>query len=360
MAESAQNAIEVEIVSDLEFRLLDEAIHAAILQESKTTNCKETDHHNRSCVSSTECLTPLDRFRGKKGYLSVSDLAAQFWCEQQMEYSFLAPEPKPKTEQMQIGKSIHLAREMELHDMVDIKIESNEDKWASIFMDCLTKIALLDAGQTVREFPVLGEPFDLGVLVCGIIDELHYNEMGQLELVELKTRAGRCSIPSKAQQNRTFLQAMLYNIMFNDLLSGKLDATSLLAKLRLNGDAVLSEDIKNYAGQHRIPHDKLFQIADLMLKRFQLCSTPKIKTIVVEYFSQVRNKVVSRVSMDLDEEWTKAKLRTMLPYWKGERTTAGVEIEEAWKCQRCEFADICVWRMRKDEECRSCNKHVIN
>ena len=32
MAESAQNAIEVEIVSDLEFRLLDEAIHAAILQ----------------------------------------------------------------------------------------------------------------------------------------------------------------------------------------------------------------------------------------------------------------------------------------------------------------------------------------
>lgn len=55
-------------------------------------------------------LTPLDKFRGGLGYLSVSDLTAQFWCEQQMEYNFLAPEPKPETVQMQLGKDIHMAR----------------------------------------------------------------------------------------------------------------------------------------------------------------------------------------------------------------------------------------------------------
>lgn len=41
---------------------------------------------------------------------------------------------------------------------------------------------------------------------------------------------------------------MFYNIMFNDLLLGKLDVISFLVKLRLNGDVVFFEDIKNYVG----------------------------------------------------------------------------------------------------------------
>lgn len=57
-----------------------------------------------------EILTPLDKFKRGLGYLSVSDLTAQFWCEQQMEYDFLAPEPKPESVAMQQGKTIHLAR----------------------------------------------------------------------------------------------------------------------------------------------------------------------------------------------------------------------------------------------------------
>lgn len=247
--------------------------------------------------------------------------------------------------------------EMELYDLVEIKIESKEDKWAAILMDCLIKKASLDAHLTVREFPVLGEPFDLGVLVHGIIDELHFNEMGQLELIELKTRGGISCLPSEAQQKRTFLQAMLYSVMFNDLLSGKLDVAGVLARLQLNGDAILSKDIKDFAEEHRIQCDTLFQVVDLALKRFQSSNTPQISTIVVEYFSQDKNKVINRLRMDLDEDWTKSKLNTMLPYWTGKRETIGVEIEEAWKCQRCEFADICEWRMKKDEECRRCNKN---
>lgn len=248
--------------------------------------------------------------------------------------------------------------EMELYDLMEIKIESKEDKWAAIFMDCFTKMALLDAHQTVREFPVLGEPFDLGVLVHGIIDELHFNEIGQLELVELKTRSGISRLPSKAQQKRTFLQTMLYSVMFNDLLSGKLDVASVFTRLQLNRDAILSKDIKNFADQHRIQCDTLFQVTDLALRRFQSSNTPQISTIVVEYFSQVKNKVINRLSMDLDEDWTKSQLNTMLSYWTGKRETIGVEIEEAWKCQRCEFADICEWRMKKDEECRRCGDNT--
>ena len=75
-----------------------------------------TNHFESSGVEATSrktrpgLLTPLDKFRGGLGYVSVSDLTAQFWCEQQMEYNFLAPEPKPETVQMQLGKDIHMAR----------------------------------------------------------------------------------------------------------------------------------------------------------------------------------------------------------------------------------------------------------
>ena len=77
--------------------------------ESNAAHSKETDNATKSAVS-TNIPAPLDRFRGKKGYLSVSNLVAQFWCEQQMEYNFLIPEQKPDTEEVQIGRSIHLAR----------------------------------------------------------------------------------------------------------------------------------------------------------------------------------------------------------------------------------------------------------
>lgn len=42
----------------------------------------------------------------------------------------------------------------------------------------------------------------------------------------------------------------------------------------------------------------------------------------------------------------------MLLYWRGEREIVGVEIEEVWKCSRCDFVDICEWRVKKDKEYR--------
>lgn len=234
---------------------------------------------------------------------------------------------------------------------MEVDIKTKEDKWATILLDCLFKMAFLDAQQTVRELPVFGQPFNMGVFVYGIIDELRFNDMGELELLELKTRAGN-SLPSKAQQKKTFLQAMLYSTMFNDLVTGKLDTVTLLSKLQLNGDTILSEDVLKFAKQCKLPCNKFREIAELVLKRFQGSNVPKISSITVEYCLQASCEVISRTSIDLDEDWTRLQLTTMLPYWKGQRETVGVEIEEAWKCRRCDYADTCQWRIKKDKECR--------
>lgn len=52
------------------------------------------------------------------------------------------------------------------------------------------------SGQCVREFPVFG--ILEGVCVMGVIDELSYNQKGELVLNELKTRR-QDSLPGAAQ-----------------------------------------------------------------------------------------------------------------------------------------------------------------
>lgn len=43
-------------------------------------------------------------------------------------------------------------------------------------------------------------------------------------------------------------------------------------------------------------------------------------------------------------------LQDDLQWWKGERDPRGVPMEESYKCQMCEFAGECGWRMRLEQE----------
>jgi exonuclease V len=43
-------------------------------------------------------------------------------------------------------------------------------------------------------------------------------------------------------------------------------------------------------------------------------------------------------------------LSTYMEWWKGERKAVGVDIEEAFKCRTCEFAEVCTWRQNMDDE----------
>ena len=145
----------------------------------------------------------MERFHLK--YLYVTDLSTQNWCEQQMVYGkefsgFLTPE---KSAILDTGASNHLARELEVHDLVSIPITSKEDAWAVKFLNILSMIPTLQSEGRIREFPVFAEVE--GVLLVGVIDELHYTASGELELTELKTR-GNPVLPSDAQKKKDYFQ----------------------------------------------------------------------------------------------------------------------------------------------------------
>ncbi|XP_042627152.1 protein ABHD15 isoform X2 [Cyprinus carpio] len=142
-------------------------------------------------------FSPMQRFF--KRHLSVTLLCEQSWCEMKTVYSLLKPFVKRREMQraeVQIGKEIHLSREKEIQDVVPVDILTREDAEAIKLLNMLHMIPLLEAGERVREFPVFGVLE--GVFVLGVIDELMYNQKGELVLNELKTRKQN-SLPSSAQ-----------------------------------------------------------------------------------------------------------------------------------------------------------------
>lgn len=77
-------------------------------------------------------------FKYRRGVLSVSDLSAQIWCEQQLTYKFLYPfilnddgeikrvDDKPH---MLRGTSLHLERELEIQIKVSVECKTREDSY---------------------------------------------------------------------------------------------------------------------------------------------------------------------------------------------------------------------------------------
>lgn len=189
-------------LSDSEFLDLEDTQESSMsLSEPGPSSALSEKHGNLISLPTwkggLDVSSPMERFHLK--YLYVTDLCTQNWCEQQMVYEkelpgFLTPE---KSAVLDTGASIHLARELEVHDLVTVPVTTKEDAWAIKFLNILSMIPTLQSEGRIREFPVFGEVE--GVFLVGVIDELHYTARGELELAELKTRR-RPVLPMNAQK----------------------------------------------------------------------------------------------------------------------------------------------------------------
>lgn len=117
--------------------------------------------------------------------------------------------------------------------------------------------------------------------------------------------------------------------------------------LKLDKDKTLSEDVL----RHCPPQAASASVKQLMEL---LCSLGRMrvkKSSVLEYCCQDKaSEVFAETSVDFDETWLLEKVESLEKFWLGERFAQGVDIEEAWKCSNCCFADNCDWRKAKSEE----------
>ncbi|XP_058020257.1 exonuclease V isoform X3 [Ahaetulla prasina] len=200
-------------LSDSEFLQIEEPKIGELLSgprpqpvDSRRANVEE--RKRRRAKRKRPRRTPLEAFHLR--YLCVTDLSAQVWCEQQTVYHKEKPSvqlPEKTTVVLNTGKSIHLARELQDHNLVPVKTRSREDRWAIKLLNVLLTITNLRKGQRVRECPVFGVLE--GIFVFGIIDQLNYTAKGELQLNELKTRE-KAYMPVPGQKKRDRFQDGLH------------------------------------------------------------------------------------------------------------------------------------------------------
>ncbi|KAI5947239.1 Zinc finger protein 684 [Manis javanica] len=243
--------------------------------------------------------SPMEQFHLK--YLYVTDLSTQDWCEQQMIYGkefsgFLAPE---KAAVLDTGSSIHLARELEVHDLVTIPITTKEDAWAVKFLNILSMIPTLQAEGLIREFPVFGEVE--GVLLVGVIDELHYTTKGELELAELKTRR-RPVLPLEAQKKKDCFQVSLYKYIFDAMVQGKVTTASLIHHAKLCPEKPLGPSVLRHAQQGGFSVKSLGDLMELVFLSLTLSDLPVIDILKIEYIHQETATVLGTEIVAFEEK----------------------------------------------------------
>ncbi|KAL9083386.1 MAG: hypothetical protein Q9165_008536 [Trypethelium subeluteriae] len=72
--------------------------------------------------------------------------------------------------------------------------------------------------------------------------------------------------------------------------------------------------------------------------------------LTASYRLAVDGSLLGNRAFVFDAQVFDAYVRDGMRWWRGEREARGVEVEEAFKCGYCEFAEGCEWRMGKVEE----------
>ncbi|XP_062047037.1 exonuclease V isoform X1 [Lepus europaeus] len=295
----------------------------------------------QNCERGLDISSPMQRFHLQ--YLYVTDLSTQNWCELQMAYGKELPDlvTPEKAAVLDTGASIHLARELELHDLVTVPVTSKEDAWAIKFLNILSMIPTLQSEGRIREFPVFGEVE--GVLLVGVIDELHYTAKGELELAELKTRR-RPLLPLEAQKKKDCFQVSLYKYIFDAMVQGKVTPASLIHHTKLCPDKALGPSVLSHARRGGFTVKSLGDLMELVFLSLTLSDLPVIDILKIEYIHQESATLLGTEIVAFEEKEVKGKVQHYMAYWKGLREPRGVDIEEAWKCRTCSYTDICKWR----------------
>ena len=123
---------------------------------------------------------------------------------------------------------------------------TKEDKAAVQLINTYTQLSVVKTGGMEREVSVFGDPFESGVLVRGIIDQLQYfPEAGELILTDNKTRRAK-SLPPTEQKKGTRFQLMLYKYLLDRMCLGLTKGELLYRHLNLERESCLTQGALNH------------------------------------------------------------------------------------------------------------------
>jgi exonuclease V len=203
----------------------------------------------------------------------------------------------------------------------------------------------------------------------------------RIYLKDVKTRGSKSMPKGEASFRPTQMQLMMYHRMLSLLASNSVPAEQVFARYALDSDAAFSDmfiaqlgSIESDHGaeaaeQAEVPaqdpidellaHNSLEKLWTLMISEFQLAipfskkpsmPSPIGDVLMAEYRASGSGSVIGSKTFVYDSDVLDTYLKKTMAWWNGERMPNGVEIEEAFKCRMCEFAEVCSWRKDKVEE----------
>lgn len=254
-----------------------------------------------------------------------------------------------------------------MHEIVKVDSITKEDRMAVQLINTYTQLAAIKAGKVEREVFVFGDPFNQGVLVRGVIDQLQFSPgSNELILTDNKTRKTK-SMPGLEQRRGTGLQLMLYKYLLDYMCLGITKSSLLYEHLHLNQDTSLSRgpldyirdcglgsmfcDASNGDSYPELTQLKFGTLAKCIMTHITGLSLPLVGALLVQYEHQVTEEVLGVDNVEYDEQWMKAQVASSLEFWAGDRAARGADMEDAsWKCGSCQFRDICVWQLKQELE----------
>lgn len=331
--------------------------------------------------------------------LSVTDLTAGAWCELQYWFTLtrLPGGRRTRTQAMKGGSKIHKELQDEVHETVRVDILTKEEGFALRMWNFVQGLRTLrDTGLT-RELEVWGVVH--GSFVIGVIDALsHQNPDPDFEeederrkkrrdpnqmtldgflhsggaraaeeailpkvyLLDVKTRGSRIPV-SKALLRPAKIQLLLYHLLLCDIAAGRLDFSKLFSRYGLDSGGLFSDGfVSQMSGLHTenetstsIPDmencknlsELVKVVEDEIRLAFPLGEASIGRTLRVQYVHREDGSQIDAHDFPVSEDALDDYLTHYMTWWHGERSAAGVDIEEAFKCRTCEFSSNCSWRM---------------
>jgi len=200
----------------------------------------------------------------------------------------------------------------------------------------------------------------------------HEKRPKTLYLVDVKTRKSKGLPSSESQLRPTSMQLMTYHRLFSALAANQVPADAIFTRYGVDPSKLLSDTflaqmsqldlssqssttVTEEAGTDELlAHNTLTILWSLMTTEFSqtIASTPSAISplLTAEFRSPDKGTLLGRRSFAFNAAQLDAYTADEMKWWKGGRETKGVEVEEAFKCRICEFAEGCTWRAAKVEE----------
>ena len=206
------------------------------------------------------------------------------------------------------------------------------------------------------------------------LGQTQFNPARKIYLTDVKTRGSRF-LPKGSSLRPTIMQLMLYRKLLVDLASNNIQAPSIFARYQLKQDEPFSDsliaqigrldfnfhedssesDLAPFGSQEDsvselLRSNSLTKLWQLMIQEFQ--STIKGvndvgDTLRAEFRSQADGTLIGSKVFEYDEATLSDYVQQEMSWWSGKRDARGVDVEEAFKCRMCDFADECSWRLAK-------------